>query len=86
MGYQHAADIRSWRLVSEWTELGTLGTTVSAIVSGADDFWATQSPLTLSLQMGSAWWTWRQAEVQYPILVGYPIEMVVKGNPEVSDG
>jgi hypothetical protein len=54
-------------------------------IEGFDQFWSTQTPISISLQMGpGCWWTWACARAQGPLEVGAMIEIRVEGHPEVS--
>jgi hypothetical protein len=88
VGYQLAAVIEGWRLTS--LPITALGTPISSAGSGTikkiDRFWITQRPITISVWMGSTWWTWKTANVdttESPRVGGH-IDILVKGIPEVT--
>jgi hypothetical protein len=73
-----AADLKSWRLTARDDAAGTWDVTATAVNVNA--FYITQTPLELSLRVGSRQWRWRDVVLE---IVGGTARGVVAGRPEV---
>lgn len=81
VGYHVAAELGGWHLNSEPVALNTIQSTLTANVVKVDEFWSTQGPITLAVDMGLAWWLWTNAVVIGSIVAGKSVTVVVVGNP-----
>lgn len=85
VGYQTAAVIGPWRLVRDEDTMGMVmnhTSSGSATAKSIDKYWITQRPVSISMWMGAAWWTWDRAEIE----LGDKGKIAIKvtGIPEVS--
>jgi hypothetical protein len=73
-----AATVTSWRLVAR--DGAKHAWDLVATVTNVNQFYATQTPLELSLRVGSRNWRWRDVVLE---IVGSKAHGVVTGRPEV---
>lgn len=84
VGHQMAVRIRDWCLTASHETLGGATITLVGKVDSFDSYWSTQQPAKLGVDMGDAWWVWREAQFIPPSSVGSHIEVRVEGNPQVK--
>jgi hypothetical protein len=74
-----AATLRTWRLAARDDEPHTWTLTATAVE--VNTFYLSQSPLALSLRVGSRTWRWSDVVVE---IVGGRVHGTVSGRPEVK--
>jgi hypothetical protein len=74
-----AATLRAWRLVARDDAPHTWDLTATAVE--VNRFYITQTPLQLSLRVGSRNWRWNDVVLE---IVGVAVRGTVTGRPEVS--
>lgn len=62
VGYQVAADLGAWHMVL--APRLPLTYVFRATVLSEHDYWITQAPIDLAVQVGSAEWLWRDVQLQ----------------------
>lgn len=73
-----AATLRAWSLTAREDEPMTWALTASAV--DVNRFYLTQTPLTVSLRVGSRSWRWRDVVLE---VVGGRVSGTLSGRPEV---
>lgn len=63
VGYRTALVLGRWSLSSGRPTLGKVTTTIQAAVAARDDFWSTQEPKDIYLQMPVGWWAFKNVSV-----------------------
>jgi hypothetical protein len=82
-GYQTAARLGSWRVVTVNATLGGPTSTLTARVSGQPSWWLTQRPLEVDLQLDTSVWTW---PVQVVRVSEGTLTATLPGMPVVKQG
>lgn len=77
-GPVQAATLKSWRLVARGDESCVWTLTATAV--DVNTFYVTQTPLTVSLRVGSRNWRWSDVVLE---IVGGKVSGTLVGRPEV---
>jgi hypothetical protein len=81
VGYRVAARLGRWSLLRSPETLGDDKTRIRVDVIEQDEFWSTQGPQEVWLNMGGPiWWIWPTAEVGG----SGSVSLVVHGDPRVE--
>ena len=81
VGYQVAAELGKWKLDLEPTLPRRYA--VAADVLATSDYWLSERPLMLRLDVGADVWTWQPVE---PVVDGGKLTVAVTGVPAIMVG
>ncbi len=73
-----AATLKAWRLAAR--DDAPHSWTLTATAEDVNTFYSTQTPLTVSLRVGSRMWRWRDVVLEF---AGGTVRGIVSGRPEV---
>ena len=82
VGHRVAYTLGRWSLMRKPAAIGDVSTGIVADVRRRDEFWATQWPMAVMIDMGSAWWRWPITQIDD----AGRLTIRVMGDPEITGG